>query len=152
MELSGQVRPATEEEKKRCCSCHTPVLHARVFPRRLLQGDVARREGAEAACDDGYGAELGPGLVHHVGAGGVLLAVLAVAPLQVVVGAGDGHLHGCSGVRTQPHAGLCSTNSSLLLRNSLCVRAEEKAPEEGWKSVTGERRDGGAPPSSWFLR
>lgn len=75
---------------------HTPVLHASVFPRRLFERDVARGEGAEAAGDDGHGAELGPGLVDHVGAGGVLLAVLAIPPLQVVVRAGDGHLHGCS--------------------------------------------------------
>lgn len=74
---------------------HTPVLHAGVFARGLLERDVSGGEGAEAACDDGHGAELGPGLVDHVGAGGVLLAVLAVATLQVVVGAGDGHLHGC---------------------------------------------------------
>lgn len=56
------------------------------------------REGAEAASDDGHGAELGPGLVDHVGAGGVLLAVLPIPPLQVVVRAGDGHLHGCASV------------------------------------------------------
>lgn len=55
---------------------------------------MAWSEGAEAACDDGHGAELGPGLVHHVGAGGALLAVVPIAPLQVVVRAGDGHLHG----------------------------------------------------------
>lgn len=53
-------------------------------------------EGAKAASDDGHSAELGPGLVHHVGAGGILLAVLPVPPLQVVVCAGDGHLHGCA--------------------------------------------------------
>ena len=74
---------------------HTPVLHARVFPRGLLERDVAGGEGSEAAGDDGHGAELGPGLVHHVGAGGALLAVVSsIPPLQVVVRAGDGHLHG----------------------------------------------------------
>lgn len=72
----------------------TPVLHARVFPRGLLQGDVPWSEGAEAARDDGHGAELGARLVHHVGAAGALLAVVPIAPLQVVVRAGDGHLHG----------------------------------------------------------
>lgn len=41
---------------------------------------------------------------------------------------------------------------TILLRNSLCVRATEKAPEEGGKSVGAERRDGGARPSAWFLR
>lgn len=55
---------------------------------------MAWGEGAEAASDDGHGAELGPGLVDHVGAGGALLAVVPIAPLQVVVRAGDGHLHG----------------------------------------------------------
>lgn len=51
-------------------------------------------EGAEAASDDGHGAKLGPGLVHHVGAGGTLLAVVSIPSFQVVVRAGDGHLHG----------------------------------------------------------
>ena len=55
---------------------------------------MAWSEGAEAARDDGHGAELGPGLVHHVGAGGALLAVVSIPPLQVVVCTGDGHLHG----------------------------------------------------------
>lgn len=57
---------------------------------------MAWSEGAEAASDDGHGAELGPSLVHHVGAGGVLLAVLPIPPFQVVICAGDGHLHGCA--------------------------------------------------------
>lgn len=73
---------------------HTPVLHARVFACGLLQGDVAWSKRAEAAGDDGHGAELGPGLVDHVGAGGALLAVVPIPPLQVVIRAGDGHLHG----------------------------------------------------------
>lgn len=51
-------------------------------------------KGAEAASDDGNSPELRPGLVHHVGAGGTLLAVVPIAPLQVVVSTGDGHLHG----------------------------------------------------------
>lgn len=80
---------------------HTPVLHARVLPRGLLERDVPRGEGAEAAGDDGHGAELGPGLVDHVGAGGALLAVVPIAPLQVVVRAGDGHLHGWASVATR---------------------------------------------------
>lgn len=46
-------------------------------------------EGAEATGDDGHSSELGPGLVHHVGAGGALLAVVPIAPLQVVVRTGD---------------------------------------------------------------
>ena len=75
---------------------HTPVLHASVFARGLLEGDVVPgSEGAKAAGDDGHRAELGPRLVDHIGAGGTLLAVVPVAPLQVVVRAGDGHLHGC---------------------------------------------------------
>lgn len=78
---------------------HTPVLHACVFPRRLFEWDVAWSEGAEAASNDGNGPELCPGLVHHVGAGGTLLAVVPIAPLQVVVGTGDGHLHGCPSVK-----------------------------------------------------
>lgn len=74
---------------------NVPVLHARVFARGLLEGDVvAWGEGTEAAGDDGHRAELGPSRVHHVGAGGALLAVVAVAALQVVVSARDGHLHG----------------------------------------------------------
>lgn len=59
---------------------------------------MARREGAKAAGDDGHSAKLGPGLVHHIGAGGILLAVLTITPLQVVVRAGNGHLHGCTSV------------------------------------------------------
>ena len=57
---------------------------------------MAWGEGAEAASDDGHGAKLGPGLVHHIGAGGALLAVVPIAPLQVVVRTGDGHLHDLS--------------------------------------------------------
>ncbi len=60
---------------------------------------MAWGEGAEAAGDDGHRAELGPGLVHHVGAGGTLLAVVPISPLQVVVRTGDGHLHGCALVK-----------------------------------------------------
>lgn len=59
---------------------------------------MARREGAEASRDDGHGTELGPGLVDHIGAGGALLAVVPIAPLQVVVRTGDGHLHGWASV------------------------------------------------------
>lgn len=58
-------------------------------------------EGPKAASDDGHSAKLGPGLVHHIGTGGVLLAVLTIAPLQVVVCAGNGHLHSCSSLRRQ---------------------------------------------------
>lgn len=50
---------------------------------------MAWREGAEASRDDGHGTELGPGLVDHIGAGGALLAVVPIAPLQVVVRTGD---------------------------------------------------------------
>lgn len=59
---------------------------------------MAWREGAEASRNDGHGTELGPGLVDHVGAGGALLAVVPIAPLQVVVRTGDGHLHGWASV------------------------------------------------------
>lgn len=55
---------------------------------------MAWREGAEASSNDGHGTELGPGLVHHVGAGGALFAVVPIAPLQVVIRTGNGHLHG----------------------------------------------------------
>lgn len=85
---------------------HTPVLHARVLPCGLLERDVAWGEGAKAASDDGHRAELGPGLVHHVGAGGALLAVVPIAPLQVVVRTGYGHLHGWAsgeGSRARKH-------------------------------------------------
>lgn len=66
-----------------------------MLARGLLERDVSGGEGTEAAGDDGHRAELGPRLVDHVGARGVLLAVLAVSTLQVVVGAGNGNLHGC---------------------------------------------------------
>lgn len=57
---------------------------------------VAVGEGAEAAGYQGHGAEAGSRLAGGVGAGGVLFAVLAVpGGLQPVVGACEGHLHGC---------------------------------------------------------
>lgn len=57
---------------------------------------VAVGEGAQAASDQGHGAEAGPSMAGGVGAGGVLLAVLpAVAwGLQAVVRARERHLHG----------------------------------------------------------
>ena len=54
---------------------------------------VSRGEGAKTSCDDGHRAELGSGGIDHIGAGGVLLAVVTIATLQVVVGASDGDLH-----------------------------------------------------------
>ncbi|KAJ1088119.1 hypothetical protein NDU88_001278 [Pleurodeles waltl] len=74
-----------------------PVFHASLLGGGLLQGDVVLgREGAQAARDDGHGAEPGARGVHHVGGAGVLLAVplVPIAALQVVLRAGDGHLHG----------------------------------------------------------
>lgn len=57
---------------------------------------VAVGEGAEAAGYQGHGAEAGSRLAGGVGAGGVLFAVLAVpGGLQPMVGACEGHLHGC---------------------------------------------------------
>lgn len=57
---------------------------------------VAVGEGAQAASDQGHGAEAGACLAGRVGAGGVLFAVLAVSRgLQPVVRARKGHLHGC---------------------------------------------------------
>lgn len=53
-------------------------------------------EGPQAAGDNRHGPEFGPGCVHHVGRGGVLLAdepLFPIATLQVVLRAGDGHLH-----------------------------------------------------------
>lgn len=53
-------------------------------------------EGAQAASYQRHGAEASAGLAGRVGAGGVLLAVLAVTwGLQPMVGAREGHLHGC---------------------------------------------------------
>lgn len=53
-------------------------------------------EGAQAAGDQSHCAEAGAGLAGCVGAGGVLLAVLAIARgLQPVVRTCKGHLHGC---------------------------------------------------------
>lgn len=57
---------------------------------------VAVGEGAQAASYQGHGAEAGAGLAGCIGAGGVLLAVLAVSwGLQPVVRTRKGHLHGC---------------------------------------------------------
>lgn len=59
---------------------------------------MARGEGPEAAGDDGHSAELCARLVDHVGASGALFAVVSIAPLEVVVRTGDGHLHADSEV------------------------------------------------------
>jgi len=57
---------------------------------------VAVGEGAQAASDQGHSAEAGAGLAGCVGAGGVLLAVLAITrSLQPMVCTCKGHLHGC---------------------------------------------------------
>lgn len=50
-------------------------------------------EGAKAASDDSHRPELCPGLVHHIGTGGALLTVVPIPPLEVVVRAGNRHLH-----------------------------------------------------------
>lgn len=83
---------------------------------------MAWSEGAEAASDDGHGAELGPGLVHHVGAGGVLLAVLPIPPFQVVVCAGDGHLHGCA-----------SDEAAELETKRKQCRLDRRSGHRGWQ-------------------
>lgn len=76
---------------------YVPVLHAGELGRGLLEVVViAVGEGAKAASYQGHGAESGSRLAGGVGAGGVLFAVLAVpGGLQPVVGAREGHLHGC---------------------------------------------------------
>lgn len=57
---------------------------------------VAVGEGAQATRYQGHRAEPGTGLACRVGAGGVLLVVLAVTRgLQPVVGARKRHLHDC---------------------------------------------------------
>lgn len=58
---------------------------------------VAVGKGAQAAGYQGHCAEAGAGMADCVGAGGVLLVVLAVTRgLQPVVCTCKGHLHGCS--------------------------------------------------------
>ena len=76
---------------------YVPVLHACELGGGLLEVMVvAVGEGAQAAGDQGHGAEAGAGLAGCVGAAGVLLAVLAVSRgLQPVVRACKGYLHGC---------------------------------------------------------
>lgn len=57
---------------------------------------VAVGEGAQAARYQCHRAEPGTGLAGSVGAGGVLLVVLAITwGLQPVVGARERHLHDC---------------------------------------------------------
>ena len=56
---------------------------------------VAVGEGAQAASDQRHGAEASTGLAGAVGAGGILLTVLAVPRgLQPVVRTCKRHLHG----------------------------------------------------------
>lgn len=57
---------------------------------------MLRGEGPQAASDDSDSAEFGPGCVHHIGGGGVLLAqksVLTISTLQIVLCAGYRDLH-----------------------------------------------------------
>lgn len=74
---------------------YIPVLHAGEFGGGLLQVVVVTvGEGAQAAGDQSHGAEACPRLAGRVGAGGVLLDVLAIpGRLQAVVRACEGHLH-----------------------------------------------------------
>lgn len=97
------------------------------------------REGPEAASDDGHGAKLGPGLVHHVWTGGVLLAVLAIAPLQVVVCAGDGHLHGCSSLRRQRET-LSLSSKSLRSATPRVTAFSSKTPVPLKNSVSSHKK------------
>lgn len=78
-------------------SVYVPVLHASELSGRLLEVVVvAVGEGAQAASNQGHGAEAGTGLACCVGAGGVLLAVLTITwGLQPVVCTRKGHLHDC---------------------------------------------------------
>lgn len=64
---------------------------------------IAVGKGAEAAGYQGHSSEAGSRLAGGVGAGGVLFAMLTIpGGLQPVVGACEGHLHGCwsSGARS----------------------------------------------------
>lgn len=57
---------------------------------------MLRGEGPQAASDDSDSAEFGPGCVHHIGGGGVLLAqksVFTISTLQIVLCAGYRDLH-----------------------------------------------------------
>lgn len=92
---------------------YIPVFHAGQLGSGLLQVVVvAVGEGAQAAGDQGHGAEAGSGMAGRVGAGGVLLAVLAVARgLQPVVRTRKGHLHGC----WQKATSCSKTNETLFV-------------------------------------
>lgn len=74
-----------------------PIFHASLLGGGFLERDVVLRgEGPQAAGDNRHRPEFGPGGVHHVGSSGVLLAdepLFPIATLQVVLRAGDGHLH-----------------------------------------------------------
>lgn len=105
--MREQEREQGERQSARAAECESgrdpPVLHAGQLGGGLLQGDVVSvGEGAQAAGDEGHGAEARPGGAARVGAGGAagLAAVPVAVPrrLQVVVGAGEGHLHACSPV------------------------------------------------------
>lgn len=72
---------------------------------------MLRRERSQTASDNRHRPKFGPGCIHYVGGSGVLLAdepVFTIATLQVVLCAGDGHLHralGAASVTVQVAAG-----------------------------------------------
>ena len=94
-------------------SVYVPVLHAGELGGGLLEVVmVAVGEGAQATSYQSHGAEASAGLARCVGAGGVLLAVVAVTRgLQPMVRTCKGHLHGC---RQKPQK-LLRDNEALFL-------------------------------------
>lgn len=97
--LSGQKPPQTEHTSPSFPPplVYVPVLHASELGGGLLEVVVvAVGEGTQAARYQRHRAESGTSLAGRVGAGGVLLVVLAITRgLQPVVGARKRHLHDC---------------------------------------------------------
>lgn len=97
--FSGEKKTQTEHTSSSFPppSVYVPVLHAGELGGGLLEVVVvAVGEGAQAARYQCHRAEAGMSPAGRVGAGGVLLVVLAVTRgLQPVVGARKRHLHDC---------------------------------------------------------
>lgn len=97
--FSGEKKPPTEHTSPSFPppSVYVPVLHSGELGSGLLEVVVvAVGEGAQAARYQCHRAEPGTGLAGRVGAGGVLLVVLAITRgLQPMVGARKRHLHDC---------------------------------------------------------
>lgn len=88
---------------------------------------IAVGEGAQAASDQGHGAEAGTGLAGRVRAGGVLLAVLAVPwGLQPVVCAGERHLHG-SWLKVTLSRTVLFSSPDYLLCGFLCDAGSQRS-------------------------